>query len=292
MISPTLPVYNIEDFRILNQEEHFYVSGLSAHLKQFCFIHKPHKHDFYFCVLCTKGSGTHEIDFNTYDVTPGSVFTIAPGQAHTWKLSPDIEGYVFFHTGSFYDMHFTVERVKNYPFYCSVNNSSLILLKNEQKDKVEFIFKEILQEDGHDHLMKYQKLRSLLSSLYIELSRAYLPQKMTAAQNHGYLIKVRRLEELIDTYFKKMKSPGEYAGLMFMSEKHLNRICKDCLNKTVSELISDRIILEAKRLLLYADHSVAEVSAELGYFDHSYFSRMFKKKCGQTPVQFINRYHE
>ena len=77
---------------------------------------------------------------------------------------------------------------------------------------------------------------------------------------------------------------------MNLSEKHLNRICKECLNKTTSDLIAERIILEAKRLLIHSKHTVTEVAAELGYNDNSYFSRFFKKNSGETPIQFLTRH--
>ena len=76
--------------------------------------------------------------------------------------------------------------------------------------------------------------------------------------------------------------------MMFISEKHLNRICKECLNKTTSDLIMDRIMLEAKRMLVHSTKSVPEIAEQLGYLDSSYFSRLFKKKCGKTPIEFAN----
>jgi AraC-like DNA-binding protein len=109
-------------------------------------------------------------------------------------------------------------------------------------------------------------------------------------QNHNYLRKLRKLEELIERNFLDHKSAGEYARLMNLSEKHLNRICKTCLHKTVTEVISDRIILEAKRMLIFSNIGVAETSAELGYLDTSYFCRCFKKKTGKTPADFIKQF--
>lgn len=74
---------------------------------------------------------------------------------------------------------------------------------------------------------------------------------------------------------------------MHLSEKHLNRICKICLNKTTSELIMDRIILEAKRILAFSKYSVSQVAEDLGYSTTSYFIRIFKKKTGRTPFEFM-----
>jgi AraC-like DNA-binding protein len=85
--------------------------------------------------------------------------------------------------------------------------------------------------------MKYEKIHSLISLVYIELSRHYLPA--TKIKNKTYLLKLRKLEHYIDVYFKTKKSAHEYASLMNMSEKHLNRICKECLNKTTSEIIAE-----------------------------------------------------
>ena len=76
---------------------------------------------------------------------------------------------------------------------------------------------------------------------------------------------------------------------MAMSEKHLNRISKACLNKTTTDLITDRIILEAKRELTHSNLTVREIADKLGYFDNSYFARLFKKKSGQTPIEFIKK---
>jgi len=77
---------------------------------------------------------------------------------------------------------------------------------------------------------------------------------------------------------------------MHVSEKHLNRICKTCLDKTLSQLIIDRIVLEAKRRLAFAKSSVSQIADELGYSNNSYFIRLFKKKTGKTPVEFMQNF--
>lgn len=70
---------------------------MKGHLKSsHKHIEKPHRHDFYVTVLFTHGSGVHEIDFQSYDVQPGSLFFLSPGQIHSWELSDDTEGYIFF----------------------------------------------------------------------------------------------------------------------------------------------------------------------------------------------------
>ena len=99
---------------------------------------------------------------------------------------------------------------------------------------------------------------------------------------------MKQLDQLIDKHYQEYKYPKDYALLMHMSEKHLNRICKTCLNKTTSQLIIERVLLEAKRRLAFAKSSISQIAEELGYNSTSYFIQVFKKKTGKTPVEYID----
>ena len=293
MKKKSLPVYDITSFKDLSNDSDFYANDFRSHLKQNeHLVLLPHGHDFYMSVLFTEGNGAHEIEFNNYVIKPGSVFMLGPGQVHTWKFSQDIDGYIFFHSREFYDLNFTYEKVENYPFFCSLNNTPLIKLENEVLEKIKSMYREIVNEYHHNELMKFKKLASMVNVLYIELSREYLPQKMRDDQNLPYLARVRQLEDLINKNFVDIKSPGQYARLMFVSEKHLNRMVKVSLNKTTSDLISERIILEAKRMLVFSKKNMAEIIAGLGYTDSAYFFRFFKKKTSLTPTAFLKQFRK
>jgi len=288
MMKKILPVYKIQHFREAFDDKDIYANSLAAHIGRHPISAVPHKHDFFLVVLFTKGSGTHEIDFTPYTVKPGYVFMMAPGQMHHWTLSKDIDGYIFFHSKDFYDKAYTLSGIMDYPFFSSAYSPPLISLDKKSSNHMENLFKEINLEYKKSSLLKFEKLHALLSLVYIELSRHYSPSKKI--NNQTYLVKLRKLEDLIDANYKTKKYPHEYASLMNMSEKHLNRISKECLNKTTRELIAERIILEAKRMLIHSKYTISEVASELGYDDNSYFSRFFKKNCGETPMIFLNRY--
>ena len=89
-----------------------------------------------------------------------------------------------------------------------------------------------------------------------------------------------------------MKSPAEYAAALNLSLSYLNEAVKACTGFAVSYWIQYEVILEAKRLLYHTDYNVKEIANELGYEDHAYFSRLFKKMVVQTPVEFRRRYRE
>ncbi len=287
-----LSILAIDQFREEKQSNQFYANSFAKHLA----LHKdkvssPHKHDFYLVVLITKGAGVHEIDFQSYEVKPGSVFLMAPGATHNWELSHDVEGYIFFHSREFFELKFGGRKVDNFPFYFSVQNSPLVFLSAKETDTLEKFFQEIFLEYEGGQLMKWQKIGNLVDLIYIHLSRCYLGSTWLENQaNSGYALKMRRLEELVDQQFLTNKSPSSYAEQMHMSSKHLNRIIKSLVNKTVTDIISERIMLEAKRILIHSDVLVSQMAEELGYEDYSYFSRFFKKRSGMSPMEFRDRY--
>jgi AraC family transcriptional activator of pobA len=281
----TLPVYDIEQFKYRGGITDFYINTLEEHLKEHEFILKPHRHNFFFICICTQGSGNHRIDFVDYKVSPGSVFLICPGKMHTWTLAPGTKGYVLFHTKNFIRVHSGTKEVMEFPFYCSLYNAPFILLKGPEYQKTQTTLADILQEYVDLHLMKFQRIAALLDLLYIDLIRLYVPEPRTG-EVPGFLTILRQFELTIDKNFKKIKSPGEYAGMLNLSEKYLNRICKKMLNKTATDLIIDRTMMEAKRMLIYSIASPAQIAEELGYEDAHYFSRLFRKKTEQTPLGF------
>jgi AraC family transcriptional regulator, transcriptional activator of pobA len=278
-----LPIYGITEFS--REKNTFYSNDLHTHLKSHHFINRPHKHSTYISVLFTKGSGEHQIDFDTFPVKPGSVFMLNPGQVHSWKLSNYSDGYVFFHSKEFYDGLFANRKIEEFPFFYLRQNNPVIYLVGARLEKIESLFKEVNDEFKSDQPYRLGKLGSLVDLIYIELSRSY--QAKGALKNpHSNYLKVKKLQKLIDENFKEKKFPAEYADLMNMSTRHLSRICQETLKKSTSDLIIDRIIMEAKRMLIHSDITISQLADELHYEDHSYFGRLFKKEVGLTPKTF------
>jgi AraC-like DNA-binding protein len=237
-------------------------------------------------MLVTKGSGTHTIDFKCYLVKPGYVFLIHPGQVHKYELSADTEGYKIFHTKEFYNQYFTHEKAEQLSFF-QVGSTPLVILEQPLLQKIEAIYGDLLKEYESEQIMKFDKICSLLNVLYISLSQLY-PLQQTKI---GRIVmqQLRDLEDLIEKNYKNIKAAHRYADLMLMSPKNLNRIVKFNLGKTTSELISDRIVLEAKRMLVHSDLTISQIAFELGYTDNPYFFRIFKNKIGETPAEFVKK---
>lgn len=287
-----LPVLNIEQFDFENQKGHFYANNFTTHLEKYhASITKPHKHDFYLVVLFTNGNGVHEIDFNAYPINPGSVFLLRPGQTHHWELSEDIDGYIFFHTREFYNLLFPNRDINDYPVFNSNYNSPHIELEPEQMDKYVHYFKQIQTEYEHHFWLKDQRISLLVDLLYVDLARIYRAQNPTTNEdNRKKVNRLLQLEKQINLLYKEQKQAKVYAAQLNVSVKHLNKNVMAALGKTTSDLIHDRILLEAKRMLIHGKATIQEIALDLGYDDPSYFSRFFKKKTGYSPSDFAQKY--
>lgn len=285
---PINPILDLSHFTIKDITPDFYCNLFSDHLfKNKSRITTPHKHDFYLCVLFTKGYGTHQIDFNSYPIQPGSVFCLSPGQIHNWSFQGAVEGYIFFHSASFYEAQYTRKSLNNFPFFLSNLNSSQINLTAHATEKIVPLFTTLLESYKTNNVMKRHKICSLIDLIYIELYQLIVENtpKITP-QSKTYGNKLHQLEQLIEQYYLTNKSPHFYANHLNITTKHLNRICKELVNKTTSTLILERVILEAKRLLTHSEKNYTEIARDLGYDDYAYFSRLFKQKSGYSPSKF------
>lgn len=285
-------ILNIQQFNASFQGEGFYVNHFSDHLKtNHPAISKPHKHDFYLTVFFTTGTGFHEIDFKRYDVQRGSVFFLNPGQTHTWQFSDDIEGYIFFHSESFFNFNFNQNFLAIYPFYLSIRNSPHLLIAEDEMESYISRFENLIDEDVSTDFLKYRKITNIIDGLYIDFSRIYvLNSKNDVFHFKGESERIQQLEQLIKAHFLQEKSPNFYAEKMKISTKQLNRIVHQSLGKTTKMLITESVILEARKLLSTANMSLVEIAEHVGYDEYPYFSRLFKKHTDKTPFEFRSEY--
>jgi AraC-like DNA-binding protein len=279
-----LPVYQIKKFNCDSDTNELYFNDFKSHLRTHDFIENSHSHNFYLFVLFTKGSGFHTVDFNTYAIQPNSLFVLKPGQVHSWQLSEDIDGYIAFYSQEVYNVYFGSKQIENYSFYRDLKNSPEMVLNEFQTREISNFFDLLLEENNKNEFKKLDKLLNILDVILIELARIY--ESLQEHNLHPYHLKIKELEQLVSQYFKTDKSPSFYADKMNMSLKHLNRICKNVLDITLTDFIYSKIILESKRLLSANEKTIGEVANELGFENYSYFTKVFKKYTNLTPKGF------
>nr|WP_256471373.1 helix-turn-helix domain-containing protein [Solitalea agri] len=246
----------------------------------------PHRHSFYQLMYVSAGSGKYTVDFKTYDAQPGQLFFLSPGQIHSWNFNADADGFIInfdesFFTAVCYNPYFLNE----FPFFNSMTQRSTTMAKEEIKPTILSLFAHIKQEHESDGDFKNDYLRALLLQLLVVLARACQPEKQTEATKYNYTL-LRNFEKLIEGHFKSKKLPKEYAELLFITPNHLNAVVASVTGKSSGEIIRDRILLEAKRMLVNSGQTISEIAWDLNFEDNAYFSRFFKKYTGVSPDEF------
>jgi AraC-like DNA-binding protein len=287
-----IPVLKSDQFHESASLNDLSINSFSNHLElNKKLIDKPHSHNFYLCVLFTEGFGTHEIDFNSYKVNPGKVFFLKPGQTHSWLFDTKPEGFIFFHSQEFYEIKFLDHTLHSFPFYYSNQNPPFLELSKIKMTVLKPKFEEVYAEYQQQNLLRELKIINLINSIYIDLTRAYTADvNLEKLVSTSYSIILENLENLIHQHFYKEKLPKFYSDQLNITTKHLNRVVKKALNKTTSQLISERIILESKRLIIHSENNLAAIADTLQFSDYGYFSRFFKSKTGCTPMGFRKKY--
>tara|TARA_R110002049_G_scaffold74578_1_gene192158 strand:+ start:168 stop:1199 length:1032 start_codon:yes stop_codon:yes gene_type:complete len=275
-----IPVRHLKDSFF---EDRFSIRAIEPLVANVDLIHELHRHDFYFILFIKNGNGEHEIDFVKHVVKDFSVFFIRPGQVHQLKLQKGSSGFMIQFTSDFY----APKEVPAMQVLRKVSNKNLCQLSEMRIEQIYLLLNSILQEFTQKQERYTEVIKSYLNVLFISIARqSYHPNKIP---NEAKLYAQERLEELQDLLEKNIhtkKQVNDYAEMLSMTPYQLNAITKASLKKTVSELINEYIILEAKRILIGTVSQVNQVADTLGYDDPSYFIRFFKKQTGLTPEAF------
>lgn len=241
----------------------------------------PHRHNYYEIFILFKGGGDHEIDFHTYDIKDNSLHFVSPGQVHMVRRELDTYGYVILFSREFYSPSEN-DRLFEMPF---LNLNSPIPILNLSKDDMllfEPIIRKIAEESNSNEVNKEEILRSYLHILLLLSGRYY------KGNGENILIPavVKEFRMQLEKHFIKYHMVKEYAQLLSISEKKLNDAIKKHTGQTAGEIITERIILEAKRLIKHSELSTKEIAHFLNYSDPAHFSKFFKSKTGLTPGEF------
>lgn len=136
--------------------------------------------------------------------------------------------------------------------------------------------------------LQLEMLQMMLKRLIIICTRIYKSQNHVNTPDSSINI-IREYNFLVEQYFKKKHSVKEYAALMHKSPKTLSNMFKKYGDITPLQFIQNRIMLEAKRLLIYSDKNISDIGYEIGFSDIQVFSRFFKTRQGCSPQNFRGR---
>ncbi|MEJ5960887.1 AraC family transcriptional regulator [Pedobacter immunditicola] len=280
-----IPVYDIDIFKEYKNSG-IIVSRFGHYAKEYKHLHTPHRHSFYHLVYFTKGAGLQHIDFKEYPVSPGLIYFMTPGQVHSWSFTEEVDGYIINFSQAYFSSFLSnPQYLQNFNFFDDLATDTVYVLPEHSRETIISIFEGILVE-GKDHGPFHEDMvRISMLNIFIQVSRAMELKHPVQINAHNQKLLIS-FKKFIEANFMKLRFPKQYAELLFITPNHLNALTNDLLGISAGELIRERIILEAKRLLINMDLSVSDISNKLSFNDESYFIKFFKKQTGFTPNKF------
>ncbi|RAJ85643.1 AraC-like DNA-binding protein [Chitinophaga dinghuensis] len=247
--------------------------------------HEPHRHDHFQIIWFTKAAGRHMVDFVWYEMEDNMVFLLRPGQVH--QLDCDREGTSIMFTEKFYFANKN-DQGTLYDFtylFNSWHGYGPIRLGTCVSESLALL-SQLMEREVTGTACSRSVIKHYLNAFLLLLEREKKRNAAETMMPYQHDARVVQLRRLIEEHFRTEHQVGFYANTFALTPKRLNEITKESTSCTVTELLHERLVLEAKRSLAFSHKSVKEICYELGFEDPAYFSRFFKNNTGISPQDF------
>ncbi|MFK7981903.1 MAG: helix-turn-helix transcriptional regulator [Saprospiraceae bacterium] len=268
--------YNEQVFLIRKIRKNFDAASIDEH---------PHRHNFYEFLYIQSGEGKHEIDGITYDLKVNTFHIISKGQVHQFLFAKEVEGYLIRFKDNILPAVLSPKEGYYYNILHQINQHQDLTVEESDKVLVQVLLKRMLEEYKAQttKVLDLSLIQHLLYPLLILMHRHSTTQiKTQDYQQNQYIQFITLLEE----HYKQHHVLEYYAPKLGITKRQLSLICQEKTGKTAKQLINERILTEAKRLLKYTTLSLKEISDRLGFNTLAYFCRRFKIGIGKTPSEY------
>lgn len=247
--------------------------------------------DYFSIIWLSEGEGTLKADFTEYHLSTGMMLFFAPFQPFMIN-GEHMKGVMLnFHHDFFCIIKHHREVACDGILFNNINQTPLVNITADEAPMIRQLISQVENEllvaglAQHDLLISYLKIL-LINVTRIKLSQtiAKPPVKEQTSESEALL----QFKAYIDKYFREKHSAGEYADLLNMTVKNLGKIVKDHYGRTPTDMITERIIVEAKRDLYLTSKPIKEIAYELGFKDEYHFSRYFKNAINTSPQSYRN----
>ena len=247
----------------------------------------PHRHEYYTILFIEKADGVHIIDYQVFPMQNSEVHFVGPGQVHQVKATIKPVGWVLTFTTDFLAInnipgHF----ISNINLFRPFGYSPPLPLDAETFGRLQSIALD-MQTCNHKALRYANNaLGALLQLFLIYCNNSCSMDTTQLDEEKPNICILRDFKELVEAKFTDWHKVGEYASEIHITPKHLSQTLKELTGKTAKELIQDRLLVEAKRLLLHTNLSIKDVAYQLGFEEPLHFSGFFRQKTTLSPSSF------
>ncbi|CAN5232378.1 helix-turn-helix domain-containing protein [soil metagenome] len=227
-----------------------------------------------------------QIDGQFQELYPGRILCVT--YLHNLQIdnSSDHLKYLLFNR-EFYCIHTNDSEVScNGLLFFGSHFVPILDISNGETESFKTLFSVLSEEFDNTGTGQEEMLRILLKRFIIKCTRLANQQIVKNGEKQSDIDLIRHFNVLVEEHFKTRKTVKEYAELMFKSPKTIANVFSKNSEHTPLEVIHNRVIIEAKRMLLYTDNTVKQIGMDLGYNDPAQFSKLFKKQTGMTTTKF------
>lgn len=286
--STTLPVYSLEPDELTGSTD-FKVYHFEGSMSNMSELLVPHRKDHYLLVFFRRGRARQWIDMQSYYAKENTLYFTSPNQV---IVKEDIGE--LWSTGIAFTPKFLSYEQTKLPIIQNPHGGHELQIGEADVVVLEDLLQKIRLEARQPGEWQQRMLAAYLSLLLTFLSRLYT-QQYTSTEPSADKLLLQKFQEKIDACFLQHHEVTDYASMLHISAGHLSDLVKMQSGKPAIKHIHDRIVLEARRLLVHTDKSLKDISFDLGFSDASYFNRFFKRETGVTPagyrLQIREMYH-
>lgn len=275
------PQTNVLAFKLIQFNDDKYFKSLKSY-------------NCYKVILIRKGKGQVTFDTAKYDFSENCLIRFPIYQPFQIEADGPLDGILLqFHPDFFWNHKYDMELTSKQVLFKSIGEIPLIKISKEEMAQLLCTLDQLLLELNSDRLGRYDIAISWVKIFMIYASRIKMEKGMihseTLSEVH-YII--RELINAVEQHFQHKHRPADYAKLLNVTVKTLNRVAKQHLEKTVSDMISERIITQAKHELYLSDKPIKQIALEIGFKDVAYFSRFFKVRTTVSPEAYRKSFRE
>lgn len=286
MALTTKETHIFQDFKLKDQSPFFEVTSLKV--DTYCVANQNEISDYYKIYWIENGTGTYQIDFKEFTIEGTGIFCLSPGQVFTIKNEKVKSAYQIAFDKDFYCVETHGKEIAcNGLLFNNVHRATAISVKEEEKALFQNIIDQMVVELKSKGSAHREMLETYLRMFLIQTLRIVNHQKptikdITTKQNNL----AQDFIALVEKHFRTEHSVTSYAEKLFVAPKSLAKRLHALDYPSPSQIIKDRLVLEAKRQLKFSTKTVREIAFELGFEDPAYFSRLFSKNAGISPAQY------
>lgn len=264
-----------------------HVETIAARSRQHDWRIAPHRHsDLFQLLLITGGGAEVRLDSRDAACAAPALVIVPPAGVHGFRFRPDSEGWVLTMAAAFAaevagpGRHQTDLGPMLGPAILALEPAELASHRLAER------LREIETESRWTGLDRAAAIAALVRLLFIAIARLGRERAQGVGVPEPDSLLFRRFRALVEARFRTHLPVGAYARTLGVSEKRLALACRRVMGRAPLEIIHDRLLLEAKRGLLYTSMTVAEIAYDLGFRDPAYFSRFFVRLAGSAPSGF------